>query len=278
MQADNAIELKNVGLHRGQRWILRDVNWSVPRGACAAILGPNGSGKSTLTRIISGYLWPTVGDVSVLGRRFGETDLNALRESIRLVQSAGPFDVDPELTATEVVLSGLLGTIGLYHGTSPSMRDDAERLLALVGLEHVLGQKYLTFSSGEKVRALIARAMFRRPALLLLDEPTAGLDLRAREQVLATVQTLLDQNDNPPTVLMITHHVEELPPATSQVLLLSEGTVVASGVPRDVLRHHTLSRVYGCDVDVTERDGRFYVHVQSGAWDKLLKQSSAEKE
>src|SRR5205823_506722 len=100
---------------RAGRLILRGINWQVPRGACAAILGPNGSGKSTLARIISGYMWPTSGEVIVDGQRFGEVDMNELRRSIRLIQAAGPYDVDPELTAREAVLTGAFGTIGLFE-------------------------------------------------------------------------------------------------------------------------------------------------------------------
>ena len=98
-----AIRLQNVGMRRGERWILRDINWTVPAGSCCAILGPNGSGKSTLTRILAAHLWPTTGEVAVLGGKFGETSLPELRQSIRLVQAAGPYDVEPELTAREVV-------------------------------------------------------------------------------------------------------------------------------------------------------------------------------
>src|SRR5436190_14442420 len=115
-----AFELRNVSLSRGGREILRDISWSIPRGACAAILGPNGSGKSTLARILAGYTWPTRGEVFVNSAHFGEVDLNQLRRGVRLVQSAGPYDVDAELTAREVVLTGLFGTIGLFDVTTES--------------------------------------------------------------------------------------------------------------------------------------------------------------
>jgi iron complex transport system ATP-binding protein len=126
------------------------------------------------------------------------------------------------------------------------------------------------------VRTLIARALALRPRLLLLDEPTAGLDLLAREQVLATVERLMqpagsEEQHTPPTVLMITHHVEELPPATSHVLLLSEGAVAASGTPEQVLRADVLSRVYRCPLEVRRQGGRFYVEVHPAAWEDLLK-------
>jgi len=274
----HAIELSGVSVRRGETWILRDVDWTVPSGSCAAILGPNGSGKSTLARILACHLWPSGGDVRVAGGVFGQDSLPELRRHVRLVQSAGPYDVDPELTASEAVLTGFFGSIGLYETVTDSMRDRAAELLRHVGLAHVAGHAYATLSSGERVRTLIARALAHRPRLLLLDEPTAGLDLLAREQVLATVQRLVERggtgsvmtDECPPTVVLITHHVEELPPATSQVLLLSEGRVAARGTPADVLRAEVLSRVYGCPLEVRRQGKRFYVEVHPSAWDELL--------
>jgi iron complex transport system ATP-binding protein len=215
----------------------------------------------------------------VLREKFGQTSLPELRHSIRLVQPAGPYDVDPSLTAREVALTGYFGTLGLYDPVTPAMQSHADELLAQVGLAHVAEQKYETLSSGERVRSLIARALASRPKLLLLDEPTAGLDLLAREQVLATVQSLFDRakqsggadaESTPPTVVLITHHVEELPPATSAVLLLDEGVAAASGPPADVLREEILSRVYRCPLQVRYSHGRWSIHVHPSAWDGLL--------
>jgi iron complex transport system ATP-binding protein len=268
-----AIALKNVGLRRGETWILRGINWSVPRGACAAILGPNGSGKSTLARILACHYWPTEGESSVLGAQFGDANLLELRKSIRMVQPAGPYDIESELTAREVVLTGFFGTLGLYDAADADMEGEADRLLDQVGLSHVRDHVYSTLSSGEKVRTLIARALVREPRLLLLDEPTAGLDLLAREQVLATVQALFDQESDPPTVVMITHHPEELPPATSQVLLLDSGEVAAMGSPGDVLRADILSGMYRCPVEVGVQGGRYYVQVHPEAWKGLLRRT-----
>lgn len=272
----NALSLTGVSLRRGDMWILREVDWVVPAGACAAVLGPNGSGKSTLTRILAGHLWPTAGGVHVAGGTFGEASLRELRRHIRLVQPAGPYDVDPALTALEAVLTGFFSSIGLYDPTTDAMRARAAHLLDQVGLSHVASHAYATLSSGERVRTLIARALAERPRLLLLDEPTAGLDLLAREQVLATVQRLFEPSEDAagapaPTVVLVTHHVEELPPATSHVLLLSEGRAAAKGTPDEVLRADVLSKIYHCPLEVRRQGGRFYVEVHPSAWEDLLR-------
>lgn len=266
-----ALYLENVGLLREGRWILKDVSFSVPRGEMAAILGPNGSGKSTFARLLCGYLWPTTGQIEVLGHRFGQTDLNALRRSIALVQPAGPYDVDGTLSAREVVLTGVEGTLALYRAIEARERDQAMRLLEQVGLRSVAEHPYRTLSSGERLRCLIARALIKRPGLLILDEPTAGLDLLAREQVLATVDLLIRHQGEPSTtVLLITHHVEELTPTTRQVLLLEHGQVAASGTPQEVLNEPILSRVYGCPVSVRQESGRWSLHVHPDGWEQLL--------
>ncbi|HEX4797506.1 MAG TPA: ATP-binding cassette domain-containing protein [Humisphaera sp.] len=267
-----AIELRSVGLRRGERWILDDINWTVAAGACAAILGPNGSGKTTLTRIIAGHWWPTVGDVRVLGEHFGEVDLHQLRRGLRLVSSTSPVELDPDLTAHQVAMTGFFGTLGLYDVITEGQRDVAAQMLDQVGLHHVADHRYTTLSSGERMRCLIARALVVQPRLLMLDEPTAGLDLLAREQVLAAVQGLTAQPaDERPTVLIITHHLEELPPATSNVLLLNEGKVAAVGTAEEVLRSEVLSPVYHCPLEVTRLGGRFYAQVHPGAWERILR-------
>jgi len=267
---DLAIDLSGVGVLRSNRWILKDITWQVCQNSCAAILGPNGSGKSTLARILAAHLWPTSGDVTILNQHFGDCDLPALRNQVRMVQPTGPYGVDPSLTTLEVVLTGFFSSLALYQLPTKAMQSEAQRLLKQVGLFDRSNQTYETLSSGERVRALIARALVQKPQLLILDEPTAGLDLLAREQILATIQSLFEQAHNPPTTILITHHIEELPPATSNVLLLSEGKAAAVGAPRDVLNSQILSNLYNCPVQVRQSAGRFYLEIHPDAWREML--------
>ena len=180
-------------------------------------------------------------------------------------------DLDNDPTKLiEVVETGFFGTLGLYDDVTRETRDRGMELLEQVGLSRVADHAYPTLSSGERMRSLIARALASGPKLLLLDEPTAGLDLLAREQILATVQSLLQSPDHP-TIVMITHHVEELPPQTTHALLLDDGQVAGAGSPREVLRADLLSKVYHCPLEVSESQGRFYLQVHPTAWERLLK-------
>jgi len=274
-----AFILTNVSLHRGTRQILHDISASVPAGACCAILGPNGSGKSTLARILAAHIFPTRGDVIVLSAHFGESNLPALRRRIRLVQPAGPYEVDSDLTTRQAILTGFFGTLALYDKPSAAQQTKASQLLQQVGLSRTADQLYNTLSSGERVRALIARALASSPDLLLLDEPTAGLDLLAREQVLATIQSLFEAPPVgsaeasrlfPLTVVLITHHIEELPPATSHVLLLDEGHLAAAGTPAEVFQSDLLSRVYRCSLHVHHHRDRYFIHIDPASWKNLL--------
>lgn len=264
------LEVMQAGVRRGGRWLLQNVQWQLGQGQCAAILGPNGSGKSTLSRLIGGVIWPTEGDVRLRGQDDQWDSPVRLRKQIRLVQQGGMNEVDSTLNCRQVVWTGFFATLGLYDRATAAMRRRADELLGQVGLAAEADQPYATLSSGEKMRCLIARAMAVRPRLLILDEPTAGLDLLGREQILATVQRLLRMPHDGASVVIISHHVEELPPDTSSVLLLSGGKAIASGKPADVLNAANLSRAYGVRVTVRSRGGRFYTAVHPKAWETLL--------
>jgi iron complex transport system ATP-binding protein len=174
------------------------------------------------------------------------------------------------MTAVEVVSTGADGTIGLFHELDGEEIVRAQMLLRQVGLAAVADRPWATLSSGERARALVARAFLRPPKLLLLDELTAGLDLLAREQVLAVLQQISSSPDHATTMVMITHHLEELLPSTSQVILLSHGRCAASGPPVEVLNSRSLSAAYECEVTVEMINGRFYARVDPSAWGELI--------
>jgi iron complex transport system ATP-binding protein len=265
------VALTDIGFTRGERTILSGINWYVQRQQIAAILGANGCGKSTLLRIICGYLWPQEGQVRLLGQTLGEVPLAALRARVGIVEATTIYPFDESMTAHEVVTSGYFAALTLgYITPSADQWAHAENTLAQVGLGHQARQLYATLSTGERMRCLLARALVRRPELLLLDEPTAGLDLPSREAVLATLARLHDQPDAP-AIITVTHHLEELLPATTNVLLLSpQGTTIAQGTPAHTLTSANLTKTYGVPIQITHRQGRYSAHVDPQTWSELL--------
>ena len=278
LEADSyAIDAEALVVRRGTTTILDALSCKVQRGQAAAILGPNGCGKTTFARCLTGTMFATQGRLTVLGQTIGQTNILKLRRRIGLVNPTTDHGfahvtgavVDAALSTTMAVCTGYFASVGLYDKPSEAQVERARQLLVTVGLGHRLDHTLGKLSTGEQRRALIARALVHKPELLILDEPTAGLDLRGREQVLATIERLLSQPDAP-ALLMITHHVEELSPRTSQVLLMKHGRFVASGLPDQVINPETLSEVYGCKVYVRKNHGRFWLEVLPEAWLDLV--------
>lgn len=252
-----AVELQNVGVLANGRWILHDINLSLPTGVCCAMVGPNGCGKSTLARVLAGFTWPTRGAVKVLGETFGETDLHELRKRVKLVQAANLVDFEPDMPARDVVVTGAFGTILLFDHPSDAHRARAAELMTQLGVSHLAESKYATLSTGERMRVLIARALLAPPALLLLDEPTAGLDLPGREMLLAGLDQIMTTSNPKPTILMISHHVEELPTVTDWAVLMREGRISAAGHVDEVFSAGPMSRAFDRPVSVSRINGRF---------------------
>jgi iron complex transport system ATP-binding protein len=203
----------------------------------------------------------------VLGQTFGETNLHELRQRVKLVQPSAPVDFAPSMTVQDVVLSGLFGTVGLFDEPNEEDRTNAKRLVDQIGLGSHVSARYGTLSTGERMRCLIARALITRPALLLLDEPTAGLDLVGRELFLSGVDRLMSSVAPKPAILLISHHLEELPRSAGHAVLMRAGRVVASGEVEAILTNEWLTETFGVEVTVTRNEGRWTCTSRSdSAW------------
>jgi iron complex transport system ATP-binding protein len=250
------LDLADVTFRRDGKQIIDGISLTVHEGEHWALLGPNGAGKSTLLGFCAAVTFPTSGTVRVLGQQMGRVDLARLRHSIGHVNPRHRLQYS--LTVREVVLTGITATIDLPMRWTPSGEDldRADTMIASVGLTRRAGDHWTTLSQGERGRTLIARALISGPRLLLLDEPTTGLDVAAREQFLETMDALGDTHPDVASIL-VTHHLEELPTTTTHALLIAEGRTVASGPARDVVTTEYVSAAFAHPVHVRYSDGRW---------------------
>ncbi len=257
------VALVGVGVVRDGRPLLDGVDWQVGAGERWAVLGPNGSGKTTLLKVAAMHLLPTRGDVEVLGERYGRCDARAVRRRIAFVSAAVSRSLRATLPAHDVVLTGRFGALEpWWHEYSAADHEQADELLAAGRVGARSAQAFGLLSEGERQQVLLARALMGRPELVLLDEPAAGLDLGAREQMLARLAELASSSAAPPMVL-VTHHLEEIPPGTTHAALVRDGRLMAQGPVADVLRSDTVSACFGVDVAV-ERTGRRWYALAAG--------------
>ena len=252
----NAVELRDISFVRKERRILDRVSWTIRQGEHWALIGANGSGKTTLLKIVTGYEWASEGSVTVLGRVFGECDVRELRKTIGWVSSSLESRLPREDTALSIVESGLEATLGVYRRYSEAEGLLAREALAALGIVHLAERTFGVMSQGEQQRVLIARALICRPALLVLDEPCAGLDPNARGAFLEDLGRLATRGDAP-TLLLVTHHIEEIGPWIARVCALREGRVVAQGAPEELLTADVLSKTFAMECHV-EFDGERY--------------------
>jgi iron complex transport system ATP-binding protein len=253
-----AFELRNVSYVGNGKTILNSVNWTVQQGDHWAVLGPNGSGKTTLLRIACGYLWPNAGgEVFRKGRAL--VNLPELRKSIGWVTSTLPAQIPAQEKVISTVVSGKFAQIGYWQGfgVAASKKDyfAAEKYLAQMGCNGLRDQEFGVLSQGEQQKVLIARARMTRPYLIVLDEPCAGMDPGARENFLATLQAI-GKHKRIPSLIYVTHHVEEILPLFGETLILKEGRVLYSGATRAVLKTDVLRELYGVSLQIISRKGR----------------------
>lgn len=258
------ISLESVCLVRNRRPILQDIDWTIERGTHWVVLGPNGSGKTTLLQLLAGYLWPTRGAITVLGEKFGHCDLRELRKRIGWVGSFLEAKIPPAQKPLDLIVSGKTASIGIFDIPTDEDYRKARTVACRMGCEEVLDSTYGVLSQGEKQRLLIARALVHDPQLLVLDEPCAGLDIVARERLLQTLESLAT-GSNPPTMLFVTHHVEEITPSVSHAFLLKGGRCVAQGKKSNVLRSDCMSEAFGIGLQVVGTNGRYFLRPASSA-------------
>ncbi|MED3647791.1 ABC transporter ATP-binding protein [Halalkalibacterium halodurans] len=260
MDVADILQVEQVTLRKAKKPILQQISWQVEQGEHWAIVGLNGSGKTSLLKIITGYEWPTEGHVAVLGNRYGQVPIQEVRKRIGWVSMSldDRFHTKGQDTVLEIVLSGLHGTVGVYEPLGEADVAKAEAAIETFGLTHLTDERFLTLSQGERKRAFLARAWVAKPELFILDEPTTGLDLIAREQLLQTLESVATTK-GAPTFLYVTHYPEEIQPFITHVLMLKDGRVVAQGRKDEVLTKETITAAFGCPLDVIVESGRYWV-------------------
>jgi iron complex transport system ATP-binding protein len=243
-----------VSFVRDGRTILAPIDWTVEQDERWLVVGANGSGKTTLMRISALYEHPSAGEVEVLGERLGSTDVRVLRRRVGYSSAAMAGQIRPALSAEEVVMTAKYAALEpWWHRYDDADRARARGCLERMGVDAFAERSLGTLSSGEQQRVLLARTLMNDPGVLLLDEPSARLDLGGREQLVAALAELTTDPAAPPTVL-VTHHLDEVPPGMTHVLMLRHGEVVASGPIDTTLRADTLSECFEMHLELERRD------------------------
>ena len=257
------INLQGVSVTRNQNKLLKEIDWHVNKGEHWSILGLNGSGKTTLLNVINGYIFPTTGHVEVFNEIFGKTYLPDLRKKIGLVSTSLQHQFQDFETVLSIVLSGKFASIGLWEEVEQKDVDMAQYYLGILHCEHLIDQQYGILSQGERQRVLIARALMANLELLILDEPCNGLDIIAREELLHFIETLTT-TPNCPTLIFVTHHVEEVLPCFEHTLLLKKGEVFKKGLTKDLLTEENLTAFYDRPIAVQVEQDRIWLALKEG--------------
>lgn len=253
----DVLELADVTVRRGGKTILDNVSWSIGDGERWVLLGPNGAGKTTIMQIAAGRLFPTSGTVRILDEQLGSTDVFELRTRVGLASAALAERIPAGESVLDVVLTASYGVTGRWNESYEELDTGrAEDLLGLFGVAHLAQRAFGTLSEGERKRVQIARSLMADPELLLLDEPAAGLDLGGREELMAALAELAGDSRSPVLVL-VTHHVEEIPGGFTHGLVLRDGAVQAQGPLEQVLTPQHLSAAFGLELEVERHRDRW---------------------
>ncbi len=256
------LDVSALTISRNNTQILRGLCWQVRQGEHWVVLGANGCGKTSLLAALTGYLMPTSGEITLLGERYGESDWRQLRMQLGLVSSSLRQMMGDTEPALETVASGKYAMIDFWGRPKPADRRRALELLADIECTHLARRPWAVLSQGERQRILIGRALMADPKLLILDEPCAGLDPVAREHFLQFLARLAAR-PNAPTLVLVTHHVEEIIPTFTHGLLMRAGEVVDQGPLRRVLKSRQLSQTFGAEVQLRRVRGRYQLHIES---------------
>jgi iron complex transport system ATP-binding protein len=263
------LEVCGVTVVRGKTTLLENVTWVVWPGEHWAILGANGSGKTSLLRVLNACLSPSSGEIRVFGQIYGQTDWRELRASIGIVSTSIANAMNDGEPALESVIGGKYAMIDFWGDASPEDVREAEEILRRVEASHLAKRSWQFLSQGERQRVLIGRAFMAKPRLLILDEPCAGLDPVAREHFLHFLDRL-GQQPNAPSIVLVTHHVEELVPALSHALILRRGRTLAVGPRVKILTSRNLTEAFGANIRLRQRRSRYSLEVDSTTHSSVL--------
>lgn len=253
----SVLQFSGVVVRRNGRNIVDGLDWEVAEDERWVVLGPNGAGKTTLLQLADTLMHPTAGEVTVLGERLGQTNVFELRPRIGFTSSALARRVPADETVRNVVMTAAYSVLGRWNEEYEQMDTErADRVLRDWALDSLADRVFGTLSDGERKRVMIARAIMTDPELLLLDEPSASLDLGSREVLLGLLSTFA-KSPSTPAMVMVTHHVEEIPPGFTHVLLLREGRKVAAGPLRETLTRESLTETFGMPIALAEAGGRY---------------------
>ncbi|MDH3500867.1 MAG: ABC transporter ATP-binding protein [Acidimicrobiia bacterium] len=252
------VEVTGATVMKAGRQLISELDWTIRRGERWVLFGANGSGKTTLLNVVSTYQFPARGTVKILGEQLGKTDVRELRPRIGYVGPAPAALVRLYLKCRDIVVTGKHAAFvdTRWHTYTDDDWVKADRHLETLHATHLADREFANLSEGEKKRVLIARALMAEPELLLLDEPGSGLDLGARERLVASLAALAHA-PSAPTVILVTHHVEEIPPGFDRVLMLAGGRLVTAGPIDEVLHSDSLSETYDMALKLEQAGGRY---------------------